>query len=300
MQIGRRVSLNAVRVFTTVARTGSLTAAGVELGVTAGAVSHQLKKLEDELGVSFFRRGNNSVSLTDAGKRFHEQVAPPIALIERSAEALYRDENEISVQASTSLAVRWLIPSLDCFRAICPEVRVRVETSSTPEGFAAMPASDVSIRYFRAGEAAEGWELLCRDLSRPVVSPRLLARDDRQRKASISQVPTLQCATNNWDWKLWCEKSGISLKDLSFSHAFDTDDAALHACVAGLGVVLAPPLLTSRETRSGALTALPGYEPVEIGTYCYLRHSESKVVRKFCRWLDAEMRSLEQALSQKS
>lgn len=300
MQIGRRISLNAIRVFTIVARTGSLTAAGVELGVTAGAVSHQLKKLEDELGVSFFHRGNNSVSLTEAGKRFYEEAAPAIALIERSAEALYRDENEINVQASMSLAVRWLIPSLDRFRAICPEVRVRVETSSTPEGFAAMPVSDVSIRYFRAGEAAEGWELLCRDLSRPVVSPGFLARDDRQRKASISLVPALQCATNNWDWSLWCERSGISLKDLSFSHAFDTDDAALHACVAGLGVVLAPPLLTSRETRSGALTALPGYEPVEIGTYCYLRRSESKVVRKFCRWLDSEMRSLEQALAQKS
>ena len=299
MQIGRRVSLNAVRVFTTVARTGSLTAAGVELGVTAGAVSHQLKKLEDELGVSFFRRGNNSVSLTDAGKRFYEEAAPAIALIERSAEAMYRDENEISVQASMSLAVRWLIPSLDRFRALCPEARVRVETSSTPEGFAVMPISDVSIRYFRAGEAAEGWELLCRDFSGPIVSTGLLASADRKRKTSILEIPALQCAANNWDWKLWCEKSGISLKDLSFSHAFDTDDAALHACVAGLGVVLAPLLLTSRETHSGALTALPGYEPIEIGTYCYLRRSESKVVRKFCRWLDAEMQILEQASSQK-
>jgi LysR family glycine cleavage system transcriptional activator len=155
MQERHRVSLNAVRVFVIVARTGSLTAAGAALGVTSGAVSHQLKKLEDELGVSFFRRGNSTVSLTDVGQRFYQEVAPAIGLIERSADALYRDETEISVHASTSLAMRWLIPSLDRFRALCPEVRVRVETGST-RGFPTVPDSDVSIRYFRAGEAAEG------------------------------------------------------------------------------------------------------------------------------------------------
>lgn len=292
MQIGRRVSLNAVRVFATVARTGSLTAAGTELGVTPSAVSHQLKKLEDELRVTFFRRGHNSVSLTDAGERFYQEVAPAIVLIERSAEALYRDENEISVLASMSFALRWLIPSLDRFRAICPEARVRVETSSYL-GFPGVPVSDVSIRYVRAGESVDGWELLARDLSRPVVSPGLLGADGDHRRITVSDVPALQCAPGNWDWKLWCEQSGVSVKALSFSHQFDTDDAALHACIAGLGMVLAPPLLTMRETRSGALTALPGYEPIEIGTYRYLRRSESRVVRQFCRWLDAEMQSLE-------
>ncbi|WP_198155408.1 LysR family transcriptional regulator [Candidatus Burkholderia verschuerenii] len=130
MQIGRRISLNAVRVFVAVARTGSLKAAGAELGVTPSAVSHQLKKLEDELGVIFFNRGNNSVFLTGSGERFYQDVASAISLIERSADALYRNEAEINVQASTSLALRWLIPSLDRFRDACPKVRVRVETGS--------------------------------------------------------------------------------------------------------------------------------------------------------------------------
>jgi len=246
MQTRHRISLNAVRVFANVARTGSLTAAGAELGVTSSAVSHQLKKLEDELGVSFFNRRHNSVSLTDAGERFYQEVAPAIALIERSAEALYRDENEISVVASMSFALRWLIPSLDRFRAICPEARVRVETSSYL-AFPDLPASDVSIRYVRAGESIDGWELLGRDFSRPVVSPSLLAREGNRREIAVSDVPALQCAAGNWDWKLWCEESGVSFSDLSLSHAFDTDDAALHACVAGLGMVLAPPLLTMRE-----------------------------------------------------
>jgi DNA-binding transcriptional LysR family regulator len=290
MQDRHRVSLNAVRVFATVARTGSLTAAGAELGVTAGAVSHQLKKLEDELGVSLFRRGNNSVSLTDLGGQFYQEVAPAIGLIERSATALYRDETEIGVHASTSLAVRWLIPSLDRFRAFCPNVRVRVETGST-RGFPVVPDSDISIRFFRVGEAGAGWDLLARDLRRPVVSPRLLAGATDGRIA-LRDVPALQCAAGNWDWKLWCQTFALPFADLSFTHAFDTDDAALHACVGGLGMVLAPPLLTDREMRSGALVALPGYEPVEIGTYRYHRRSESKAARQFCRWMDSEMRTL--------
>lgn len=291
MQIGRRVSLNAVRVFATVARTGSLTAAGAELGVTPGAVSHQLKKLEDELGVSFFRRGNNSVSLTDAGGRFYEEIAPAIGLIERSADALYRRETEISVQASTSLAVRWLIPSLDRFRALCPQVRVRVETGSAP-GFPAIAVADVSIRYFRIGEATERWEMLVRDLSRPVISPNLLASNGG-RESAVQDAPALQCTADNWDWKLWCETSGISMTGMTFAHEFDTDDAALHACVAGLGTMLAPPILTSREIHSGALVALSGYAPVEMGSYRYQRRSESRMVRQFCGWLDAEMRNIE-------
>ncbi|MCX8999728.1 LysR substrate-binding domain-containing protein [Rhizobiaceae bacterium BDR2-2] len=291
MQIRRRVSLNAVRVFATVARTGSLTAAGAELGVTSGAVSHQLRKLEEELGVSFFRRGNNSVSLTDAGERFYQEVAPAVALIERSADALYRRAAEITVQASTSLAVRWLIPSLDRFRALCPEVRVRVETGSA-SGFPAVPVSDVGIRYFRAGEAAEGWELLGRDLSRPVVSSSLLAKIADGREIAVQDLPALQCAAGNWDWKLWCDASGISLAGLTFAHEFDTDDAALHACVAGLGMMLAPPILTARETQSGALVVPPGYEPVEMGSYRYQRRSESRVVRQFCDWMSTEMQGL--------
>jgi len=291
MQEKHRVSLNAIRVFAIVARTGSLTAAGAELGVTSGAVSHQLKKLEDELGVGFFRRGNNTISLTDVGRRFYEEVAPAIGLIERSADALYRDENEISVHATTSLALRWLIPSLDRFRALCPQVRVRVETSSA-RGFPTVPDSDVSIRHFRIGEAAEGWEFLARDLRRPVVSPSLLARDASQEIA-VPDIPALQCCVGNWDWKLWCETFDISPADLSLAHAFDTDDAALHACVAGLGMLLAPTILTGRETKSGALVTLPGYEPVETGTYRYQRRSESKAVRQFCGWMDTEMRNLE-------
>lgn len=284
-----RTSLNAIRVFAVVARTGSLTAAGIELSVTSSAVSHQIRKLEDDLGVRLFRRGSNTVSLTEVGQRLFQEVAPGIGLIDHAIASLYRDEAELTVQASTSLAVRWLIPSLDRFRKLCPTARVSVETGSTRD-LAAAPAADVSIRYFRNGDpAAAEWKLLARDLSRPVISPNLLERGKGARRMRVANIPALQRATANWDWKLWCEVSHISPADLNVTHAFDTDDAAIHACVAGLGMVLAPPILTTREMEAGTLVVLPGYAPVEIGTYRYRSRPGSRMVKRFCAWMDAEM-----------
>jgi DNA-binding transcriptional LysR family regulator len=122
-----------------------------------------------------------------------------------------------------------------------------------------------------------------------VVSPSLLANGN----GTITDIPALQCCVDNWDWALWCETFDIPMAMLSIAHAFDTDDAALHACVAGLGTVLAPTILTGREIRSGALVVMPGYEPVEAGAYRYQRRSEARVVRQFCDWMDSEMRGLE-------
>lgn len=292
MRNAYRISLNAIRVFVTVARTGSLTAAGEELCVTPSAVSHQLRKLEDELGIALLRRGSNTVSLNEAGRRFYDEVGPAIALIERSTDALRRDEAEISVQASTSLAVRWLIPSLDRFRALCPEARVRVETSPA-RGKLDTSFCDVEIRYFREQVATDDWTLLAPDTSRPLVSPHLLSPNSRQIELSIFDLPAIQRAARNWDWASWGRNFGISPTDLHIAHTFDTDDAALQACVAGLGVVLAPPILTRKELRTGILVALPGFEAVKIGEYRYQRRSESRVVRRFCEWMEAEVQATE-------
>jgi len=284
-----RVSLNAIRFFATVAKTGSLTAAGAALCVTSSAVSHQLRKLEDELGTPLLQRGNNSIALTDAGLRLYQEVAPALALIERSVEALRRDDNDVNVLASTSLAVRWLIPSLDRFHALSLDARVRVETRSVKDPIE-RAGCDIEIRYFREGEPAEGWTLLAWDASRPVISPRLLAETAAKKStATIGDLPVLQRAAGNWDWEHWARQSGVPFVGLRFAHAFDTDDAAIHACVAGLGMVLAPPILTSTEIRNGSLAVLPGFRPVVIGAYRYRQYGSSRTVRRFCEWLESEM-----------
>ena len=103
MQTKRNISLNAVRVFVLTARHLSIVQAAGEIGVTPSAVSHQLKKLESELGVALFKRSHNFLDLTDAGRRFHDDAAAAIAAIDRSAEALSRDQMKSSFVSRSRL-----------------------------------------------------------------------------------------------------------------------------------------------------------------------------------------------------
>lgn len=291
MQNKRNISLNAVRVFVLTARHLSIVQAAGEIGVTPSAVSHQLRKLESELGVALFKRSHNFLDLTDAGRRFHDDAAAAIAAIDRSAEALSRDQNEIVVRVSISLAVRWLIPALERFKAMHPAARVRVETKTGSN--ISLGSGDLAISYHRAGTSPAEGEWLAADMSRPVASPALLAAVGYEGTGDLGKVPALQCAVDNWDWALWTRTLGLNGGAIQIQHVFDTDDTALHAATAGLGMVLAPAFLTEREIRSGGLVVLPGFGPVDLGHYrvVFQRH-ENRMTRKFRKWLGEEMQRM--------
>lgn len=289
MQGRPRLSLNAVRIFTVAARHRSIALASAELGVTPSAVSHQIRKLETDLGIRLFTRSNNSIALTAEGRRFHEDATAAIAMIDRSADTLTRNANEIVIRVSTSIAVRWLIPALEGFRRHYPAARVRVESIHLSKVTLGASA-DMAISYQRAGSAEEEGELLAGDFSRPVLSPALLAAANYRQPADIAHVPALKCATENWDWKRWAHAFAIPQDRIRIAYEFDTDDAALHAAAAGLGMVLAPALLTRTEVRAGTLVELPGFRPVELGAYRLLVRAEpNRMVRHFRDWLKKEI-----------
>ena len=284
-----RLSLNAVRVFTVAAHHRSIALASAELGVTPSAVSHQIKKLELDLGIRLFARSNNAIGLTEEGRRFQDDATAAIAMIERSADVLRRNANEIVIRVSVSIAVRWLIPALEGFKRHFPTARVRVESVHLAKAVLGGSA-DMAITYERAGSGSGEGELLAGDFSRPVLSPVLLRSSGYAEPKDIERVPALKCARENWDWKMWVEKFGFAEHAVHIAHEFDTDDAALHAAVAGLGMVLAPALMTRREIAAGTLVELPGFEPIELGSYrLILRNEPSRMVRNFRDWLRKEL-----------
>jgi LysR family glycine cleavage system transcriptional activator len=289
MQNRGRISLNAVRIFTVATHHGSIALAGAELGVTASAVSRQIKRLETELGIRLFARSNNAVRLTEEGRRFNDDAVAAIAMIDRSADALRRNADEIVIRVSVSIAVRWLIPALEGFKRRYPAARVRVESVHLTKATLGASA-DMAIHYHRAGnEDAEG-ELLAGDFSRPVLSPSLLAATGYRQAADIAGVPALQCTPDNWDWPIWAAQMGIAGDRIRIAHVFDTDDAALHAAVAGLGMVLAPALMTRTEIAAGTLVELPDLQPVELGAYRLVtRRDSSRMVHNFRDWLRKEV-----------
>lgn len=289
MQNRSRISLNAVRIFTVVARHRSIVLASAELGVTASAVSHQIRKLETELGIRLFARSNNAIELTEEGRRLHEDAAAAIAMIDRSAESLRRNADEIVIRVSVSIAVRWLIPALEGFKRHFPAARIRVESVHLAKATLGASA-DMAISYQRTGVVEEEGELLVGDLSRPVLSPALLAACGYRGPGDIGRVPALKCTRENWDWILWAGTLGMAEGAVRIAHEFDTDDAALHAAVAGLGMVLSPALMTRSEIAAGTLVELPGFDPVEFGSYRLIVRSEpSRMVRNFRDWLRQEL-----------
>ncbi|WP_333830663.1 LysR substrate-binding domain-containing protein [Pararhodobacter sp.] len=283
MQPFNRISLNALRVFTTAAECGSLSKAALRLGVTAGAVSHQIRALEGAMGVTLFHRANNAIRLTETGETLFRQSLPGILGLERAVEAAISGAVEVSVQVPVTLATRWLIPRLEQFRAPHPDLRIRIETTGGT-GFPTSTGADFALAYFPLATAPADAEVFLEDRCRPYLSPALLARITDPR--DLACIPALQSASENWDWACWLHESGHSTTRLSYSGRFDMDDAALRAAIAGLGMVLAPEFIIRDDLADNRLCPLPDCPEVRLGAYVLRQNGPgTRQTEIFLSWL---------------
>ena len=283
MQLLDRISLNALRVFATVAECGSMKLAAARLGVTPGAVSHQVRGLEAALGVRLLHRQNNSIRLSDAGESLYRQAQPAIRKLQAALEATLSGLADLSVQVPVTLATRWLIPRLEAFRARHPDLRIRIETTSV-NGLPPDSGADFVLAYFPLETAPPEAEVLLEDLSRPYLAPSLLRSAGANPR--LEQIPALQCAAGNWDWENWLHESGHAAAKLRWSGHFDIDDAALRAAVAGIGMVLAPQFIIADDLDAGTLCAFPAAPEVRLGTYVLLRNDpQTRRGDRFAAWL---------------
>ena len=283
MQSFNRLSLNALRVFCVVADCGSMKLAAARLGVTAGAVSLQVRRLEETLGLQLLPRANNSIQLTDAGAFLHRQSLPPLRDLRGAVETLLSDQDEVSVLVPVTLAIRWLIPRLEGFRSRNPGVRIRIETTMMA-GLPPIGGADITLAYYPQSVLPDGANVLLEDRCRPYLSPGLLKHVGESWR--LEDIPALESASENWDWTVWLAKTGRDGRALHLSGRFDLDDAALRAAVAGVGMVLAPEFIIADDLASGRLCALPDTEDVLLGSYVLHRPaSPSRAVDRFVEWL---------------
>lgn len=255
--------LNALRAFEAAARHLSFAKAADELHVTPAAVSHQIKALEAHLGVTLFRRLNKSVLLTDAA----QIVLPGIRDgFDRMAQALdklagHDSANRLTVTVTPSFGARWLVPRLERFRAIHPEITVRFDATERLVDFARDPI-DMGVRYGSGQYAGLESRLLIREEVFPVCSPRLLGGPHPLRVPADLRHHVL--VHTDWDarddtspdWRMWLLAAGVSDVDPTKGLMFGETNLAMHAAIEGQGVVLSSNVLAANDIAAGRLVRL--------------------------------------------
>ena len=289
--------LNALRAFEVIARHLSFARAAEELHVTPAALSHQIRALEEQLGLELFHRRARSIELTEAGHALYpglhagfESVRGAVARLDRE-----RDANILVISVTVGLAAKWLVPRLWRFLHANPHIDARVSATMKLADFAA-DGVDVAIRMSDGKHPDLHVERLFDDAMLPVCAPRLVeeglrAPADLARFALIHHdVTTSMRAPPKWDH--WFALAGLDGIDASRGLRVNVADHALDAAVAGAGVSLSFKLIASDDIHAGRLVCPFGPElPLGIGYHfaCPKGHETKPKVRAFRDWLFAEM-----------
>jgi LysR family glycine cleavage system transcriptional activator len=247
--------LNSLRAFEAAARHLSFTRAAQELNVTQAAISHQVKGLEQHLGLRLFRRLNRALVLTDEGQRYFPAVRDGLDLLATATHRLRERENagRVTISVTPSFAAKWLVPRLARFRAGQPDIDVRVHAADDVVDFIRDDV-DLAVRYGAGGWSGLKADLLLRESFFPVCSPRLLEAARPLREPSDLQWHTLLHEERTLtDWQTWLTMMGVTGADASRGPVFSHGSNMIEAAVAGQGVGLGRSPLVDDDLAEGRL-----------------------------------------------
>jgi LysR family transcriptional regulator, regulator of gene expression of beta-lactamase len=283
-----QLPLNALRAFEASARHCSFTQAGLELRVTQTAISHQVKALEDALGVTLFKRLPRGLALTDEG----HALLPVLSDVFRRMSATlsqFEDGNFreiLTVGVVGTFAIGWLLPRLAAFKERYPHVDLRLKTNNNRSDMV-LDGLDFFIRFGDgAWHGTEAIHLMDAPLS-PVCAPALRRR--LRAAADLAHVELLRSYRID-EWPLWFKAAGLALPHLR-GWVFDSSLTLVEAAARGVGVALVPVAMFRHEIDSGRI-AQPFGITVHAGSYWLTRlnsRAETPSMKAFREWILAEM-----------
>ncbi|HXR56333.1 MAG TPA: transcriptional regulator GcvA [Casimicrobiaceae bacterium] len=246
--------MQAIRAFDAAARTGSLTKAADALSVTHGAISHQIKALEDLVGVPLIERAGRGIRVTDDGERLAARLRAALAdIADAMREAGERNNPwRLRVSVTPSFAARWLLPRLGSFLARHRDIDLDVRSSVALVDFRRDDV-DVAIRQGFGGWPDVHAEHLLSETFFPVCSPRLSPR--RPRVPRDLAHYTLLRSDDEW-WKPWFEAVGLDWPEPTRGPIFNDSALMLQAAVEGQGIALARTSLVGNDLKNGLLVRL--------------------------------------------
>lgn len=276
--------LNALRAFEAAARHLSFTRAAIELNVTQAAVSHQVKLLEQRLGVTLFRRLPRGLMITEEGlallPALQDSFDRMAAMLERFEDGHVREV--LKLGAVGTLAVGWLLPRLADFREKYPFIDLRLSTNNNRVDIAA-EGLDYTIKFGNGAwhdiEAEALFEAPLSVLSIPSIARQLKAPEDVAHQ-------TLLRSYRADEWPSWFEAAGVDPPPIR-GMVFDSSVLMVEAALQGAGVALAPPLMFSRQFAAGIIEQ-PFDITISRGSYWLTRlksRSVTPAMEMFRNWL---------------
>jgi len=256
MERRRLPPLTALRAFEAFARRGRMTAAADELCVTHGAISRQIRSLEESLGLELTQGPRHRLELTEAGARLAMTLSGAFDAVERAVSDLtLAAEAELRLSCVGTLAIRWLIPRLPAFHELHPQVRVKVTESYAPVDFA-RERFDAAIRVAEQAPIAGARAVAFLDnFHGPVVAPHLAGPG----RTGLEGLTRLTTGTRQTAWAEWEGHSGVTLPTPPDTQEFEHIFYTLEAAAAGLGVGLSPWIYVAGDVAAGRLAAPLGF-----------------------------------------
>jgi LysR family glycine cleavage system transcriptional activator len=284
--------MQALRAFDAAARTGSLTRAAEALHLTHGAISHQIKALEDEFGVKLVERSGRGIRLTDEGERFAARLRGALTEIGDAVREITTRSNPRQLRLSTlpSFAARWLLPRITRFTKAHPDIDLEIRTNNSLVDFRREDV-DVAIRHGLGQWPGLIVEHLLDDITFPVCSPRLNGGKLPKRPADLERYPLLR--GEGEQWKTWFEAAGLDWPEPDRGPLYSDSSHMLQAAIEGQGVAIARSSILGDDLRNGVLVKLFDIEVHNPRKYYLVyppRMKDSPKLEAFRSWLRQELR----------
>jgi LysR family glycine cleavage system transcriptional activator len=269
----------ALRTLEAAARHLNFTRAADELGLTAAAVSHQVKEIEEQLGLVLFTRTSRTMRLTEAGSLLYDAAGDALDLLNRAVSRAHkaaRGTEQLKVSVDPQIATRWLMRRVEAFRKINPGIELRFDISYEVRDFDTDDI-DVAIRFGTGKYPGTSSDRLFDNVIIPVCSPKLLASGPPLKEPrdlfrhTLAHIEWSRRGITWPNWRMWMAAAGVDDFDDSRTVVFGTSTDALQAALDGNAVALAEFAVVANDLSEGRLV-----RPFELGI---------KVAREFAYFL---------------
>jgi LysR family transcriptional regulator, glycine cleavage system transcriptional activator len=300
MSRDRLPPLSALRVFEAAARHESFKHAAEELFVTPGAVSQQIRLLEEHVGVDLFVRDGRRVVLSDAGKASAGILKDGFEKLFEATRVMRQtlQKGRVTVSVAPSFAAKWLMPRLAGFSLDNPDIDVWVSADMAPTDFAVSDI-DLAIRYGNGNYSGVHVEHLLEEAVLPVCSPALYEAAPIRKSADLIHHTLLHDISNDTDpscpdWAMWLKAHGVDEVDAARGPRFNQSHMVIEAAVAGRGVALAKRTIAEADLKAGRLRVLLNEKDMAISFGYHLVWPQSRdpslAQTRFMDWLRAQAR----------